>query len=101
MKLLLTIVVLINLSKQMKKIYVGNLPFSATEDELQAAFGKYGEVVEINLPRRGRSHIIAGYALILMHDGFNEAAENLNNTDLGGNTIEVRLIDLNVGDFRF
>ena len=34
-----------------KKIYVGNLPFSATDDEIRTLFGEYGAVGS----NRGRS----------------------------------------------
>ena len=33
----------------MKKIYVGNLPFSATEEEIEELFAQYGEVVSVKL----------------------------------------------------
>ena len=41
----------------MKRIYVGNLPFSATEDEIKELFGQFGEVAEVHLitDRDGRS----------------------------------------------
>ena len=32
-----------------KKIYVGNLPFSMTEDELHSLFSSYGKVLSTNL----------------------------------------------------
>jgi hypothetical protein len=33
----------------MKKIYVGNLPFSATEDELRQLFTEHGTVESVNM----------------------------------------------------
>ena len=33
----------------MKKIYVGNLPFSATEDEVRGLFAAHGEVESVSL----------------------------------------------------
>jgi RNA recognition motif-containing protein len=30
-------------------IYVGNLPYTVTEDELREAFGAYGEVTRVNV----------------------------------------------------
>ena len=32
-----------------KKIYVGNLPFSSTEEELKDVFGRHGTVEAVNL----------------------------------------------------
>ena len=33
----------------MKRIYVGNLPFSATEDEVRELFAEYGPVNSVHL----------------------------------------------------
>jgi RNA recognition motif-containing protein len=33
----------------MKKIYVGNLPFSATEEQLRSMFGAHGGVENVSL----------------------------------------------------
>ena len=35
-----------------KKRYVGNLPFSTTEEELRAAFERHGSVASANVARR-------------------------------------------------
>ena len=32
-----------------KRIYVGNLPFSATEDEVRQLFSEYGDVASVKL----------------------------------------------------
>ncbi|HCG05190.1 MAG TPA: RNA-binding protein, partial [Desulfovibrio sp.] len=32
-----------------KSIYVGNLPWSATEDEVRSLFGTYGNVLSVKL----------------------------------------------------
>jgi RNA recognition motif-containing protein len=32
-----------------KKLYVGNLPFSATEDSLKEAFSRFGTVESVNI----------------------------------------------------
>ena len=32
----------------MKRIYIGNLSFSTTEDDLSKAFGEYGEVISVD-----------------------------------------------------
>ena len=44
-------------------IYVGNLPFSASEDDLRQAFGKYGTVGEVNLIRDQFSGRLRGFGL--------------------------------------
>ena len=32
-----------------KRIYVGNLPFSVTEEEIRSMFSAYGEVISVNI----------------------------------------------------
>ena len=72
-------------------IYVGNLPFSATEDDLRQAFGKYGTVGEVNLIRDQFSGRLRGFGFVEMADGTqaNAAITALNGTDLGGRSLTV------------
>ena len=72
-------------------IYVGNLPFSASEDDLRQAFGKYGTVGEVNLIRDQFSGRLRGFGFVEMSDNTqaNAAIEALNGTDLGGRAITV------------
>jgi RNA recognition motif-containing protein len=72
-------------------IYVGNLSYGMTEDELRDAFGAYGDVslVKILMDREtGRSR---GFAFVEMpnkSEGESAIAE-LNGKDLGGRTLRV------------
>ena len=72
-------------------IYVGNLPFSASEDDLRQAFGKYGTVGEVNLIRDQFSGRLRGFGFVEMADSTqgNAAIEALNGSDLGGRAITV------------
>ena len=75
----------------MKRIYVGNLPFSATEEELNTLFGEHGEVsnVDIIMDRQtGRSR---GFGFVEMtEDGAADSAiEALNGNDMGGRPLTV------------
>jgi RNA recognition motif-containing protein len=72
-------------------IYVGNLPFSASEEDLKQAFGKYGTVGEVNLIRDQFSGRLRGFGFVEMTDGTqaNAAIQALNGTDLGGRAITV------------
>lgn len=72
-------------------IYVGNLPFSASEDDLKQAFGKYGTVGEVNLIRDQFSGRLRGFGFVEMSDSTQASAaiEALNGTDLGGRAITV------------
>jgi len=73
------------------KIYVGNLPFSTTEDDLSAQFGAHGEVSEVAVITDRETGRPRGFAFVTMeNDGeANAAIEALNGTDLGGRTITV------------
>jgi len=53
-------------------IYVGNLPWEVTPEKIQSVFGKFGQVVKVNLPKRfdGRGR---GFAFIYFKD--RDAAE--------------------------
>ena len=74
----------------MKKIFVGNLDFGATEESLRSLFEPYGTVESVNLVvdrDTGRSR---GFAFIEMADGdANKAIAGLNGTDVGGRTLNV------------
>ncbi|RKZ38954.1 MAG: RNA-binding protein [Gammaproteobacteria bacterium] len=47
-------------------IYVGNLPYSVTEDELQELFGEYGEVTTVNIITDKYSGQSKGFAFVEM-----------------------------------
>ena len=74
----------------MKKIFVGNLDFGATEQSLRSLFEPYGTVESVNLVvdrDTGRSR---GFAFIEMADGdANKAIAGLNGTDVGGRALNV------------
>jgi RNA recognition motif-containing protein len=73
-----------------KKMYVGNLPFSSTEDDLRDLFSQYGEVQSANIiydRETGRSR---GFGFVEMaEDGADSAMEALNGNEFGGRTLRV------------
>ncbi|MBS3780250.1 MAG: RNA-binding protein [Desulfovermiculus sp.] len=73
-----------------KKMYVGNLPFSSTEDDLRDLFSQYGEVKSANIiydRETGRSR---GFGFVEMaEDGADSAMEALNGNEFGGRTLRV------------
>lgn len=74
-----------------KNIYVGNLPFSATADELRAAFEKYGTVNSAEVitdKETGRSR---GFGFVEMaEDSQAQAAiAALSGSDMGGRALTV------------
>jgi RNA recognition motif-containing protein len=73
------------------KIFVGNLSWNATEDELKQLFGEFGEVVSVRIvtdPYTGRSK---GFAFVEMADdaACTAAIEKLDNFALQNRPISV------------
>ena len=72
-----------------KNLYVGNLPFQATADDLREAFGQHGTVTSaqvISDRDTGRSR---GFGFVEMADGAEEAIANLNGAPFQGRTLTV------------
>jgi cold-inducible RNA-binding protein len=86
------------------KIYVGNLPFSATSESLNELFSKFGTVdsAKIVMDRdTGRSK---GFGFVEMSSGdeAQAAIEKLNGSDLGGRSLvvnEARPMEPRTGGF--
>jgi RNA recognition motif-containing protein len=72
-----------------KKIYVGNLPFSATDDEVRELFEAYGSVTSVNLITDRDTGRPRGFGFVEMADGADEAISALNGTDMGGRSLNV------------
>ncbi len=73
-----------------KKLYVGNLSWTSTEDEVRAAFEAYGEVTSVNLIEDRETGRPRGFGFVEMDDnGAREAIEALDGKDLGGRNIKV------------
>jgi RNA recognition motif-containing protein len=74
-----------------KKIYVGNLPFTSTEGDLKAAFGRHGTVQSVNIIMDRETGRPRGFAFVEMAEA-NAAADAiraLDGSDLGGRNIKV------------
>ena len=72
-----------------KRIYVGNLPFSASDDEVRRLFSEYGEVVSVNLITDRDTGRPRGFGFVEMSSGADEAIEALNQQDMGGRSLNV------------
>ncbi len=72
-----------------KRIYVGNLPFSATEDEVRDLFQDFGSVDSVKLITDRESGRPRGFGFVDMGDGADEAIDALNNSDMQGRTLTV------------
>ena len=72
-------------------LYVGNLPWSATEEELQAHFGQCGPVKAVRIITEGRSGRSKGFGFVEMEsaEGGKSAIDTLNGKDFGGRELRV------------
>ena len=72
-----------------KRIYVGNLPFSATDDEVRAKFEEFGTVEEVHLVTDRDTGRPRGFGFVQMANGADEAIQALNQSDMGGRSLNV------------
>ena len=72
-----------------KRIYVGNLPFSASDDEIRSLFGEHGEVEAVNLITDRDTGRPRGFGFVEMSSGADEAIRALHQTDMGGRALNV------------
>jgi len=71
-------------------IYVGNLPFSATEDKVRQLFETYGPVNSVKLINDRETGRPRGFGFVEMEEaGAKEAIQALNGSDYGGRTMKV------------
>ena len=73
----------------MKKLYVGNLPFSATEDQVRELFASHGEVSSVNLITDRETGRPRGFGFVEMESGADEAISATNGFDMGGRKLNV------------
>jgi len=75
----------------LKKLFVGNLPPTATEDSLTTLFSQYGTVRAINIAKDLFSGACKGFAFIEMEGHEARAAiEGLNGVSFENNTLAVK-----------
>lgn len=74
----------------MTKIYVGNLPFSATEADLRALFSQHGNVDSVSLPTDRETGRPRGFGFIEMSNAdAAKAIQSLNGKEMGGRPLRV------------
>ena len=72
------------------KIYVGNLPFSATDSEVRELFGQHGTVESVSLITDRETGRPRGFGFVEMSRAdAARAIQNLNGKDLGGRPLRV------------
>lgn len=73
------------------KIYIGNMSYSTTEDQLRQAFEAYGEVSDVNLVMDRDSGRPKGFAFVEMpnQDEGQAAISAMNGKEFDGRTLNV------------
>jgi RNA recognition motif-containing protein len=74
----------------MTKLYVGNLPFSASEETLRAMFTEYGTVQSLALVNDRETGTPRGFGFVEMSsDDAVKAMQGLDGKDFGGRQMKV------------
>ena len=72
-----------------KKLYVGNLTYDTTEDNLVELFTEFGEVLSAQIIIDRDTNRSKGFGFVEMADGGDEAANALNGQDFHGRNLTV------------
>ena len=75
------------------KLYVGNLSYDTTEDELRSLFEQVGTVNEVALIKDRDTGTSKGFAFVTMNsqDEANQAIERFNGQSLGSRNLTVNI----------
>ena len=75
------------------KLFVGNLSFKTTENELQDAFSQFGTVTEANLMMDRMTNRPRGFGFVTMStaEEAEKAIEGLHGKDVGGRALTVNI----------
>lgn len=76
-----------------KKLFVGNLPFSVTQEEMQELFSEHGEVVEVNLITDRMSGRSKGFGFVeyATEEEAAAAVEAMSGSELDGRELVVNI----------
>jgi RNA recognition motif-containing protein len=74
-----------------RKLYVGNLPYSTSETELEGLFGRTGSVDSVNVVRDMATGRARGLAFVEMatEEEAQHAIQELDQQDVGGRSLTV------------
>jgi RNA recognition motif-containing protein len=75
----------------MKKLYVGNMPFSVTQEGLREMFAVFGEVTEVTVIMDRRSGRSKGFGFVTFSDdaAADKAIADMNGKDMEGRALTV------------
>jgi RNA recognition motif-containing protein len=72
-----------------KNLYVGNMSFSTTEDQLREVFSQYGTVTKVQVIMDRDTGRPRGFAFVEMSDGADQAIAAMNGAQLDGRSLTV------------
>ena len=72
-----------------KKLFVGNLPYDATADELREMFSQYGRVMSATIASDRETGQPRGFGFVELAEGAEEAIQALNQAQFGGRRLTV------------
>ncbi|EHJ49353.1 RNP-1 like RNA-binding protein [Solidesulfovibrio carbinoliphilus subsp. oakridgensis] len=73
-----------------KKLYVGNLSFNSTEDDIRTQFATFGEVISVNLITDRETGRLRGFGFVEMdEEGARAAIQGMDGKDFGGRNLKV------------
>jgi RNA recognition motif-containing protein len=72
-----------------KKLYVGNLPYDATADELREAFSAFGRVLSATIATDRETGQSRGFGFVELAEGAEEAIQGLNQARFGNRNLTV------------
>ena len=72
-----------------KNLYVGNLSYKTTTEELREAFSQFGTVTRAQVVEDRETGRSRGFGFVEMSDGAEEAVSQMNGAMLGGRTLTV------------
>lgn len=81
------------------KIYVGNLPFSTSSDELQELFEAYGKITQLNVIKDHATGRSKGFAFLTFETATSaeNAVNGMNGKNLGDRALKVSIARENQG----
>ena len=72
-----------------KNLYVGNLPFTTTQQELEQLFGQYGTVTKAQVITDRETGRSRGFGFVEMSSGADEAVAAMNGAEYQGRRLTV------------
>ena len=72
-----------------KRIYVGNLPYTHNETDVQNLFEEYGSVTSVTLINDRETGRPRGFGFVEMEDGADEAIAALDGQSIGGRNVKI------------